>query len=288
MATKIFYTQDDIKQITASANKFIQEMSTSLSRKKFYDKTEKDIKISLDTADIVDERKANLIISPEAWVKMYSLVNCFSTEVEWQGTVKRLSETDFLIEDILVFPHQVTAVTVTSDQDEYNNWLNSLDEEVWNKLKFHGHSHVNMGVSPSGTDIEYRKNVLNNIFIPGENEDDFYIFLITNKKCEIECEIFDLKYNAHYTKEQISIDCHLSNCDLSAFISEAKEMTSPKSITPVVTAKESVVIKENGATKYSEEDPFEGGCIKKTSKFKSRDDYDDDYGYYYSKYYRGY
>ena len=134
---------------------------------------------------------------------MYALVHKYGTEVEWHGLVERKGEAEFLIKDILIFPHEVSSATVVSDQRCYEEWLDSLDDETFNACRFHGHSHVNMAVSPSGVDMTYRKNILGNFATPGAGDDYFYIFIITNKKGDISGEIYDLSNNALYATNEI-------------------------------------------------------------------------------------
>lgn len=194
MAKKICLTDDDIREMLENACK-------SVKKQKFQSG---DVHISVPITR--DKRRAELFFTPIAWSKMYALVHGFTTEVEWHGTVERLSESQFLVKDILTFPHEVTGATVTSNQKEYEEWQDSLDDETFNALRFHGHSHVNMGVTPSGTDMEYRRKVLNNFCVPTDEDDFFYIFLITNKKGNLSAEIYDLKNNALYGTDEIEID----------------------------------------------------------------------------------
>ena len=158
---------------------------------------------------------------------MTALVSEFSTEVQWHGLVRRLSECEFEIYDILVPPHTVTAATVTSDQEKYSNWINGLDDETFNALRFHGHSHVNMPVSPSVTDTDYRKDVITQLPKPDDNNDTFYIFLIINKSHNWSAEIYDLTYNALYstTAKEIDMMVMLDDGDtVDNFVSEAKKV----------------------------------------------------------------
>ena len=145
---------------------------------KFQHDRDDELSLKLKFDSPADDRKAKIIFTPIAWKKMYALVYAFSSEVQWHGTVKRLDKSTFLITDILVFPHEVTGTTVVSDQKEYEDWLDSLNDETFNSLRFHGHSHVDMGVTPSGVDMNYRRNLLNNFGMPNEESDLFYIFLI--------------------------------------------------------------------------------------------------------------
>ena len=137
MAKPIYVPQDE-------ATRIIEALRAQILNSKCYGSI--DIRQNFKS----DDRCALLYFTPMAWIKMTALVSEFSTEVQWHGLVRRLSECEFEIYDILVPPHTVTAATVTSDQEKYSNWINGLDDETFNALRFHGHSHVNMPVSPSG------------------------------------------------------------------------------------------------------------------------------------------
>lgn len=147
---------------------------------------------------------ALIIMSPKAYYKMQSLVNACNKEVGWHGVVERGEDTEeeavFHLTDILVFPQEVTATTVTPDETEYSMWLSKLPDEVFNKLRFHGHSHVRMGVSPSGTDTQYQDQLLSQV-------NDFYIFGIFNKHGNKKLFIYDMEANALYEPEDIELTC---------------------------------------------------------------------------------
>lgn len=176
-----------------------------------------------------DQRRALISFTPTAWIKMTSLVSEFSTEVQWHGLVRRVSESEFEVYDIIVPPHVVTSATVTSDPEKYSNWLNGLDDETFNALRFHGHSHVNMAVSPSVTDKDYRKDVITQFTQPDENNDPFYIFLIINKRHEWSAEIYDLTNNAIYSTVDKEIDLAVTLDDgdcIDQFLLEAKRVAT--------------------------------------------------------------
>lgn len=172
-----------------------------------------------------DDRKATLAFTPIAWTKMYALVDAFDKEVQWHGLVSRLDENTFIVEDILIFPHEASACTVVSDQEEYEEWMNDLSDEQFNACRFHGHSHVNMGVTPSVTDMMYRKNIFENFSTnPAPDEDQFYIFIIVNKKREFSGQIYDITNNAIYEKEEINLEILANGDYLKDFIAEAKRI----------------------------------------------------------------
>ena len=184
-----------------------------------------------------DNRNAWLYFTPTAWVKMTTLVAGFTTEVQWHGLVRRVSVNEFQIYDIIVPPHTVSATTVVSDQEKYTEWINSLDDDMFNSLKFHGHSHVDMPVSPSGTDTGYRENIVRQMPRPAEDEDSFYIFMIINKRLDWSAEIYDLKNNALYStvSKEIDLDVTLDDgTDIDVFLFDARKLAVKE--TPDYTA----------------------------------------------------
>ena len=214
MAKPIYVPQDEAARI-------IEALREQIFNSKCYGRI--DIQQSFKS----DDRRALLYFTPMAWIKMTALVSEFTSEVQWHGLVRRLSEFEFEIYDIIVPPHTVTAVTVTSDQEKYSEWINGLDDETFNALRFHGHSHVNMEVSPSVTDKDYRKDVITQLPKPDENNDTFYIFLIINKRHDWSAEIYDLTYNALYstTSKEIDIMVLLEDGDtVDNFVIEAKKV----------------------------------------------------------------
>lgn len=149
---------------------------------------------SFDTTD-----KAVLTFTQEAWMKMQYLVHTFSSEVGWYGTAYR-AEGGYEIRDILMYPQTVSGVTVTTDQEEYDKWMKELPDEVFNNMRMHGHSHVNMSTTPSAVDIQNQESNL--AMLPA---DSFYVFLIWNKKGEKTIKIYDYKTNVLYENKDITI-----------------------------------------------------------------------------------
>ena len=141
--------------------------------------------------------KTKLLILPEAWTKMIALINECDKEIAWHGIVEK-QRTAYVIKDILVFPQTVTGCTVTSDETEYSLWLAAQPDQVFNSIRFHGHSHVNMGTSPSGTDTTYQEDILKNL-------KDFYIFAIFNKRGDHWCAIYDVEDNIAYDNTDIEL-----------------------------------------------------------------------------------
>lgn len=223
MAKKIYMTADDVESI-------VGELRGTLSGMRCYGSI--DIKRSFKA----DDRFALLYFTPVAWAKMVTLVARYSTEVQWHGLVRRVSEFEFEVYDIIVPPHEVTGTTVTSDYKAYGEWLNGLDDDTFNSVKFHGHSHVNMPVSPSGTDDKYRMDLVTQLPKPVNGLDVFYIFLIINKRHEWSAEIYDFTHNALYSTEDIFVDTILSDegDGLEDFIAKAKKIAVTRTATQYI------------------------------------------------------
>ena len=168
------------------------------------------------------QRKAELRFSEKAWYKMQALVRECDKEVGWHGVARRLEEPGkdaYLIEDIFVYPQMVTGATITTNQKEYEAWLNKLPDEVFNNMRMQGHSHVNMGVSPSGTDISLYERTLQQV-----EDTMFQIFLIWNKRNEHHIKIYDMEKNILFETGDITVSVIPEENGLERFVSDAKKM----------------------------------------------------------------
>lgn len=146
-------------------------------------------------------QKAKLIFTPEAYIKMIALVEKFSTEIAWHGLARRDGENRYLIYDIQVYPQTVTGATVTTDQEKYQMWLFQHDDEEFNAIRFQGHSHVNMGTSPSGVDTNLYDRIVQQL-----GDQDFYIFVIWNKKNSKWINIYDMATNCLFETADVAVE----------------------------------------------------------------------------------
>lgn len=119
-------------------------------------------------------------MTADAWIKTQLLIHGFDTEVEWYGLVDRIDDDHILIYDILNYPQTVTRVSVRGDNDQHQKWLFSLQDEQLKHLRMHGHSHVNMDISPSETDLRFQEDMAKQC-----PENDMYLFMIFNKRGNI-------------------------------------------------------------------------------------------------------
>lgn len=128
-----------------------------------------------------------IFVLPLALEKMgYYVGNC-SKEIGWLGTVEKYGN-NFLITDTFLFKQEVHATTCEITPEGLSDFATELlskenGVDIWNNIKLWGHSHVRMGVSPSGQDNDQMK-------VFGEHN-EYFIRVIANKNGEMEFTIFD-------------------------------------------------------------------------------------------------
>lgn len=169
---------------------------------------ESDLTVKVNTKDLINPEgieKPVIIVEEQASNKLWSYVHLCEKEIGWHGTVVREGNI-FRILDVFLFPQTVTAATVTTDDDAYSTWILAQDDEVFEHMRFHGHSHVNMPVGASGTDIAYQTNLLRDV-------QDFYIFGIFNKRGLINFCIYDIETNILFEQNDIIVQDYCSEFD---------------------------------------------------------------------------
>lgn len=166
------------------------------------------IDISVPTKmTLTDDQKPTIMVSVVADRKMRALVQQCDKEIGWHGTVRYEADINtYVIEDIFVFPQEITGTTVQSIDEVYGLWLMELSDEDFNKLRMHGHSHVNMGTSPSGVDTAYQETLIDRV-------QDFYIFIILNKRDDYYVCLFDVANNYMYEKNDLFYDAEIEEVD---------------------------------------------------------------------------
>ena len=166
-----------------------------------YNATEK-LSVELDLRKIIDDKLKEIevadpviLISANAKLKLDYLVDDYSTEVAWHMLIERY-ERIFIISDILIFPQVVTSIRADGIDTDYEMWLATLPDEQFEMLRGHGHSHVNMGVTPSGVDETYYSDLMTHV-------KDYYITLIQNKSGQQHVRFYDKENNIVYTDIEI-------------------------------------------------------------------------------------
>ena len=202
-----------IKIDDATVEKVVEEFKNYVSNTKVIeDEAVFTYKVSPPTEE---EATAEVIFTEKAYWKISLLLAAFDSEVAWYGVADRIEKGKYKVEDIVVFPQRVTGGTVTTDAMEIAKWSGSIPAEQYNRLRFHGHSHVNMGAFVSSVDSKDRKDHLAQI-----PPDDFFIFAVFNKRHDIHLEIYDLLYDARYDDNEI--DFQVEGDDAFDFLTDAK------------------------------------------------------------------
>lgn len=172
------------------------------------------------------DRKATVLFSAKAYLKMTALIREFGDEVAWHGTAYRYDDETkdvYIVDDILVYPQVVTGATVNTDQEKYQTWLMSQSDDVFNNIRFQGHSHVNMGVSPSGVDTSHQEKIVEQL-----EDDMFYIFMIWNKRHDVFSKIYDMKKNIMFESSDVTVDVVSDGERMSEFMKNAKAIVEKR------------------------------------------------------------
>lgn len=201
-----------IKISPAQQNLILQKFQTFLAENRFSDNK---INFSETIEQITDTpvQKPIVAFTPTTWMKIRKLIDVVDTEVGWHGVVDHNPATNmYIIQDILVYPQQVSGATVTTDELEYSNWLMALDDDIFPKVRYQGHSHVNFGVAPSGVDQHFYDSILQTL-----QQDEYYIFMIANKRGDINIWIYDFAQNIIFDKADITIKVLCKGGDITSW-----------------------------------------------------------------------
>lgn len=133
-----------------------------------------------------------IFISRKAYEDMQYIVGLADEEVGWLGTVYRRDK-NFLIDEIFLVEQETNTMTCEMLPEGVANLATELlkrenGTEVYNALRFWGHSHIRMETSPSSQDNKQMEDFL-------ENCEDFFIRGILNKKGRIELDLYLVESN---------------------------------------------------------------------------------------------
>lgn len=209
----------------------LEKFQTMLNEGRFADGR---ISFTEDLTAITDPniQKPIVAFTASAWLKMQQLIQKADGEIGWHGIVERQNNF-FTIKDILVYPQTVSGATVTTDAVEYSTWLMKLDDETFNHCRYQGHSHVNFNVSPSGVDQQFYNDILQTL-----QENDYYIFMIINKRSDIYIVIYDYTNNILFETKDITIKILVKGGDVELWASKAMHDNVKKIVyqAPVTTS----------------------------------------------------
>ena len=153
---------------------------------------------------IYSDDYVQLFFSEKAFKKMIFLVMACSKEVGWHGFVRKLGKGIYYVDDIILYPQETTAATIRCDTAQYGLWQQNIcieNPELFEMMRLHGHSHVNMACRPSSVDIDLQDDGIEMI-----QENGFYIYMIFNKKADRYIKIADREYGVIYEDVALTFD----------------------------------------------------------------------------------
>jgi len=138
-----------------------------------------------------------ILISKAAYDTMYYIVDEAPEEFGWLGLVER-EGMNFLISEVYMFEQEVSRITVDIEDTPDNNPIGRFFLDLIqtggaakaNKIRAWMHSHVNMGVTPSGHYGPGSRGDLNQMHQFGQNGSEYFIMGIANKSGSFRFEIF--------------------------------------------------------------------------------------------------
>lgn len=143
---------------------------------------------SKPTVSVIESLTPRIYISQDALVKMYHFVQECAQEIGWLGTVEQKGR-NYLIKDVFLFDQEVHATTTEITPEGLSSFAEELLAKpeglmIWNSMRMWGHSHVNMGITPSGQDDSQMNEFRN-------TGHDSFIRLIANKKGDLKVDLYD-------------------------------------------------------------------------------------------------
>lgn len=142
-----------------------------------------------------------VVFSEIALAKMARYVGFCAEEVGWLGFVDHDEGSSlYTVFDVVLFKQRVHAATTEISADALAEMtMELLDRpdgmELVNKMRFWGHSHVNMAVSPSGQDDAQMQ-------VFASNDCEFMIRAICNKRGEMKVDVYDYEVGIQWMDAQ--------------------------------------------------------------------------------------
>lgn len=230
-------------------------------------------------------KRPRIIFETSAFDKMRALVRECDKEIAWHGVVRQ-EDNVFIVEDILLYPQRITSTTVEAEEDKYSQWMVNLDDETHSKLRLQGHSHVNMGVIPSGIDEKYYDELM-------DHTEDYYIVMILNKKHEYMLRLYDIPNNVIFEKLLLEVEGHgefaeWANTEITNYITTPapaymynylpkNQVYTGRPLTRRVEEEEEEDYFKDMFPNYEEEEPVEGKPIRNRMGYEIGLAYKDDF-----------
>jgi len=150
-----------------------------------------------------------IIIDQKAKEWMKAIVDLHETEVGFYALSTMRDDNTFFISDVYYPKHNIANLghceIADSGQSDFMRLLISQGrEDDVGKIKVWGHSHVDMGISPSKDDHDQAME-------SARDNKDYFIRLITNKKHQIGVSFYDYKKNLIY--DEVDWEIEVSNAE---------------------------------------------------------------------------
>ena len=269
MSRHIQLTESDILQIVTDIKGKLEKTKNKLG----------EFVYSFTTQNTKEQEPVKIVFTPYAYYKMLTYVLSLDSEIAWQGLAHKVRSKEYKVTDVFVYPQRVTAAAVYTDDDKMAAWENDLDTDTYNGRRFHGHSHVNMGVTPSTVDMDMRKDTLTRL-----GEEGFYIFMIMNKKNEMSFEIYDYDDNIIYDTEDCKVYVEGFDKAPAEICSEAMSMIY-KAQPGTYAAALKYPTGYQGNWQAASQTPAKKSKAKSTKSAKAKELYDKYYAGYVPKWY---
>lgn len=130
----------------------------------------------------------SIVVSKCAANKMYLIVDNCDEEVGWLGTADQIGPNTFKIDDIFLLRQNVHSTTTEIDPEAINEFYHETlgkegGQDLCNRIRFWGHSHVDMPTSPSSQDDNQMEEFR-------ESNNPWFIRGILNKHGKIEFSLY--------------------------------------------------------------------------------------------------
>lgn len=168
--------------------------------------------------------KPHVFILPVAIEKMEVYVQACDDEIGWLGYCTK-DGNNYIIQDVKLFNQEVNGTTCEIDEKCVAEFAEDLlskpgGVELCNIIRVWGHSHVRMGVSPSGQDEAQFERLYT-------DSDDFYIRIIANKQGDMKLDLHDCVTGVTYNNLQWQ-EYRTSTIDKESIIKEIAQKVKKK------------------------------------------------------------
>jgi hypothetical protein len=176
-----------------------------------------------------------VIYSFKAREKIRHIVDAVATEVGWIGLIALDPKfpLEILVVDIELATQVVASTTCTMSAlgkvEATDRLFDNNPDYPQAYIGYWGHSHVNMGVSPSGQDVDTAM----------ENSDvkSMYVACIHNKKDDVNCDIYDFANNVWHEDVDVYTESYFTTEEVQTLNNQIKELLTKETYLPVNTYK---------------------------------------------------